>query len=247
MPTPWSFPPPMPLRFPIALDPLQTAPLLCAGVIGFRSLKVSGVQPGEILGLFGFGASAHFTLQVALRWGCPVYVFSRDEDHRRHARELGARWAGPPEETPPAPLHAAITFAPSGQVVARALSRLRRGGTVAVNAVHMDALPPIPYRDLYHERALRSVANLTRSDTREFLGLALEEPFQAAVNVLPAGRCERGVAQGQDVRLPGLRRAERREDVKMDALPAHPLLRDFGRPGPAGRGDPYLLGLSGRG
>jgi propanol-preferring alcohol dehydrogenase len=170
---------------PEAMDAIAAAPLLCAGVIGYRSLKLSGIRPGEALGLFGFGASAHLAIQTALRWGCRVHVFTRDEDHRRHALALGARWAGPLEETPPEALHAAVTFAPSGAVAAQALSRLRRGGTVAINAVHMDDLPPIPFAHLYHERSIRTVANLTRSDVREFLEMAVREPFQVSVNPFP--------------------------------------------------------------
>lgn len=173
------------IPLPESLDPMRAAPLLCAGVIGYRSLKACGVGPGETLGLFGFGASAHLTLQAAQRRDCPVYVFTRDEEHRKQALGLGARWAGTLEETPPVLLHAAITFAPSGGVVARALSRLRRGGSVAINAVHMDDIPPIPYAALYHERVLRSVANLTRADVREFLDLEVQEPFRVAVNVFP--------------------------------------------------------------
>lgn len=170
---------------PPSLDPLQAAPLLCAGVIGYRSLKVSGIRPGQALGLFGFGASAHLAIQVALRWGCRVYAFTREADHRAHALRLGARWAGGIEDSPPEPLHAAVTFAPSGRVAAHALGRLRRGGTVAINAVHMDDLPPIPYAALYQERGLRSVANLTRDDVREFLAMAAREPFEVTMNPYP--------------------------------------------------------------
>jgi propanol-preferring alcohol dehydrogenase len=170
---------------PMELDPLQAAPLLCAGVIGYRSLKVSGLRPGQALGLFGFGASAHLAIQVAERWGCRVYAFTREADHRAHALSLGAVWAGSLEEPSPEPLHAAITFAPSGRVVARALAGLRRGGTVAINAVHMDDLPPIPYSALYHERGMRSVANLTRDDVVEFLAMAAREPFRLTVNPYP--------------------------------------------------------------
>jgi propanol-preferring alcohol dehydrogenase len=178
--------------FPIpeALDAMAAAPLLCAGVIGYRSLKLSGIRPGEALGLFGFGASAHLALQVALRWGCRVYAFTRNEAHRRHALDLGAAWAGSLEEEPPERLHAAVTFAPAGAVAARALSLLRRGGTVAINAVHMDDLPPVPFAHLYHERAIRTVANLTRTDVREFLGMAAEEPFRVSVNPFPLERAE---------------------------------------------------------
>lgn len=167
---------------PAGLDPVAAAPLLCAGVIGWRALKLSGIGSGGILGLFGFGASAHLAIQAALRKDCRVFVFTREEDHRRHALELGASWAGSIGEAPPEPLHAAVTFAPAGRVVAQALKRLRRGGTVVVNAIHMDDLPPIPFADLYHERSIRSVANLTREDVREFLAMAAHEPFRVTVN-----------------------------------------------------------------
>jgi propanol-preferring alcohol dehydrogenase len=167
---------------PPGVDPMQAAPLLCAGVIGYRSLKIAGIGPGQALGLFGFGASAHLAIQAALRQGCRVYAFTREADHRQHALDLGALWAGAIDDVPPEPLHAAITFAPSGRVAATALQRLRRGGTVAINAVHMDDLPPIPYADLYYERGLRSVANLTRRDVREFLAMAAREPFRVTVN-----------------------------------------------------------------
>lgn len=182
--------------FPIpeSMESLATAPLLCAGAIGYRSLKVCGIRPGGALGLFGFGASAHLAIQVALRWNCRVYAFTREEDHRRHALDLGARWAGPIEENPPEPLHAAITFAPSGRVAALALSRLRRGGTLAINAVHMDDLPPIRYANLYHERGIRSVANLARSDVREFLDLAARHPFRVSVNAFPLERSNQALA-----------------------------------------------------
>lgn len=169
-------------RLPEGLHSRDAAPLLCAGVIGYRSLKLSGIRPGQVLGLFGFGASAHLALQVALRWRCRVEVFTREESHRRQALSMGAAWAGSIEEEPPEPLHAAVTFAPSGRVAAAALSRLRRGGTVAVNAVHMDSLPALPYSMLYHERCLRSVANLTREDVRDFLELASREPLEVTVN-----------------------------------------------------------------
>lgn len=180
---------------PETMDPLAAAPLLCAGVIGYRSLKVSGVRPGDALGLFGFGASAHLAIQVALRWDCRVYVFTREEEHRRHALDLGARWAGPIEEMSPELLHAAITFAPSGRVVSQALTRLRRGGTLAINAVHMDDIPPIPFANLYYERGIRSVANLTRADVREFLGLAVREPFRVSVNAFPLEGANHALAQ----------------------------------------------------
>lgn len=172
---------------PHGLSPSQAAPLLCAGVIGYRSLKISGIRTGQRLGLFGFGSSAHLTLQAALMWNCRVHVFTRDPGHRRLALSMGAAWAGTPGERPPEPLHAAVTFAPSGAVVAAALAALGRGGVVAVNAVHMDPLPPLPYPLLYHERCIKSVANLTRADVREFLALAAAGSIRARVNAFRLG------------------------------------------------------------
>lgn len=167
---------------PKGLSPFQAAPLLCAGVIGYRSLKISGIRPGQRLGLFGFGASAHLTLQTALTWDCQVHVFTRDPAHRRLALSMGAVWVGAPGERPPSPLHAAVTFAPSGAIAAAALATLARGGVVAINAVHMDPLPAIPYPLLYHERCVKSVANLTRADAREFLALAAAGAIKARVS-----------------------------------------------------------------
>ncbi|HEY8487347.1 MAG TPA: zinc-dependent alcohol dehydrogenase family protein [Limnochordales bacterium] len=164
---------------------LEAAPLLCAGVIGYRSLKVAGVRPGEALALFGFGASAHLTLQVARAWGCRVAVFSRSERHRRLALELGAAWAGEAGQKPPFACERAITFAPAGWVVARALEAVRRGGVVAINAVHMDSLPAMDYGLLYWERQLVSVANLTRADAREFLELAERIPLRVHAQPVP--------------------------------------------------------------
>ncbi|MCL6522625.1 MAG: zinc-dependent alcohol dehydrogenase family protein [Firmicutes bacterium] len=160
------------LPLPEIYDDVEAAPLLCAGLIGYRSLRLSGVEPGGRLGLYGFGASAHLTLQVARRLGMEVYVFSRSEAHRRLALELGARWAGAAGEEPPHPLDGAITFAPAGDLLPLALASLRRGGTLAINAVHMDRLPEMSYGLLYHERSLKSVANLTREDGRRFLAIA---------------------------------------------------------------------------
>jgi alcohol dehydrogenase, propanol-preferring len=164
---------------------IDAAPLLCAGVIGYRSLKLSGIRPRQTLGLFGFGASAHLALQVALRWDCRVFVFTREESRRRQAMSLGAAWAGTIDEPSPEPYHSAITFAPSGEVAVRALGGLRKGGTVAINAIHMDPLPPIPFARIYQERCLRSVANVTREDIREFLDMASLQPFKVTVNPFP--------------------------------------------------------------
>jgi alcohol dehydrogenase, propanol-preferring len=164
---------------PSQLDDLHAAPLLCAGIIGFRSLRVAGVQPGERVGLFGFGASAHLALPVLDAWKCKVYVSTRGESHRKLAASLGAEWVGSELEKPPQELDRAITFAPSGDVVVAALSSLRKGGVVAINAIHLDRMPQFDYdRLLWGERQLRSVANMTRQDARDFLHTAAEIGLQ---------------------------------------------------------------------
>jgi propanol-preferring alcohol dehydrogenase len=165
------------LRLPEGFDDLDAAPLLCGGVIGYRSLKVSGIAPGERLGLYGFGASATLAIQIARSWGCRVFVCTRSSAERERARALGAEWTGGYDERPPEPLHAAITFAPAGSVVVAALRALDRGGTVAINAIHLDRVPELAYADLWWERSLRSVANFTRDDARELLSLAATIPI----------------------------------------------------------------------
>jgi propanol-preferring alcohol dehydrogenase len=165
-------------RLPEGFSPREAAPLLCAGIIGYRSLRLSGIPPGGSLGLFGFGASAHLAIQVALHRGCRVYAFTREESHRRLAIEMGAEWAGDTEEDPGVALDAAVTFAPAGEVVVAALRRLDRGGAVAVNAIHMSPIPSFDYERLYGERVVRSVMNYTRRDAREFLELAARVPLR---------------------------------------------------------------------
>ncbi|NOY80615.1 MAG: zinc-dependent alcohol dehydrogenase family protein [Kiritimatiellaeota bacterium] len=172
-------------RLPAGFPDLEAAPLLCAGVIGYRSLRLSGVRPGERLGLYGFGASAHVCIQIARYWGCEVYVFTRSEEHRRHARELGAVWTGEARDTPPAELDAAVTFAPVGWIVPEALRVLRKGGTLAVNAVHLTPIPELPYSRIYFEKTLRSVANCTRRDARELLDLAVRMGLRTDVESYP--------------------------------------------------------------
>jgi propanol-preferring alcohol dehydrogenase len=163
------------LELPEGLDDLRAAPLLCAGIIGFRALRVAGVERGERVGLFGFGSSAHLTLPVLQSWGCETYVATRGENHRAFARRLGADWIGDALDRPPVRLDRAITFAPSGDVVIAALSSLRKGGVVAINAIHLDRIPSFDYDSLlWGERQIRSVANMTRDDAREFLKLAAE-------------------------------------------------------------------------
>lgn len=157
------------------LDDLQAAPLLCAGIIGFRSLRVAEVKHEERVGLFGFGASAHLAIAVLQAWNCEVYVSTRGASHRRLAEELGAVWVGNETEKPPVPLDRAVTFAPSGDVVVAALASLRKGGVVAVNAIHLDRIPEFDYDSLlWGERQIRSVTNMTRSDARDFLRIAVE-------------------------------------------------------------------------
>ena len=158
---------------PAALQDTQAAPLLCAGIIGFRSLRVAGVQPGERVGLFGFGASAHLAIAVLRAWKCDVYVSTRGESHRKLAESLGAEWVGSEREKPPVELDRAVTFAPSGDVVLAALGSLRKAGVVAINAIHLDRIPEIDYDTLlWGERQIRSVANMTREDARDFLQIA---------------------------------------------------------------------------
>ncbi|HLI83812.1 MAG TPA: zinc-dependent alcohol dehydrogenase family protein [Bryobacteraceae bacterium] len=160
---------------PPALDDLQAAPLLCAGIIGFRALRVAGARPGDRVGLFGFGASAHLAIAVLRAWKCEVYVATRGESHRKLAGSLGATWVGAERDKPPVPLDCAVTFAPSGDVVVAALASLRKGGVVAINAIHLDRMPQFDYDTLlWGERQLRSVANMTRADARDFLRAAAE-------------------------------------------------------------------------
>jgi propanol-preferring alcohol dehydrogenase len=160
---------------PSALDDLHAAPLLCAGIIGFRSLRVAEVQRGERVGLFGFGASASLVIEVLHAWNCEVYVSTRGESHQKLARSMNAKWVGTESDKPPVELDRAVTFAPSGAVVVAALSSLRKGGVVAINAIHLDRVPEFDYdRLLWGERQLRSVANMTRDDARDFLKVAAE-------------------------------------------------------------------------
>lgn len=163
----------------------QAAPLLCAGIIGFRSLRLSGIQPGGKLGFYGFGAAAHLAIQVAHHWKVDVYVSTRDERHRELARELGALWTGGTFDQPPVALDAAIVFAPAGEIVPAALKALRKGGTLALAGIHMSTIPPLDYNLLYHERVVRSVANNTRQDGEDFLRVAAEIPIHSETEVFP--------------------------------------------------------------
>ncbi len=180
---------------PDALDDLHAAPLLCAGIIGFRSLRVAGVEPGENVGLFGFGASASLTIAVLQAWKCKVYVSTRGESHRRLAASLGADWIGTEHEKPSVQLDRAITFAPSGDVVVAALSSLRKGGVVAINAIHLNRVPQFDYDSLlWGERQIRSVANMTRADARDFLKLAGEIGIRPNVTVFGLDQANEALA-----------------------------------------------------
>jgi propanol-preferring alcohol dehydrogenase len=161
----------------------QAAPLLCAGIIGFRCLRHCELHPGGRLGLYGFGAAAHVAIQVARHWGIEVYAFTRDPRHQSLARELGATWAGAAAEEPPAKLNAAIIFAPAGELVPPALKSLKKGGVLVLGGIHMSPIPQIPYELLYHERVIRSVANNTRQDGHDFFRVAAEIPVRTQVQV----------------------------------------------------------------
>jgi propanol-preferring alcohol dehydrogenase len=191
------------LPLPEAIDDVQAAPLLCAGIIGYRSLRKADLQPGERLGLFGFGASAHLAIQVARHWGCEVYVFTRSAEHRAHARELGAAWVGGASETPPEPLDRAVIFAPAGGIVPLALEKLRPAGTLAINAIHMTPIPEMPYSLIYGERTLRSVANATYRDGVEFLQLAAEIPIRSTVRLYDLAQANEALLDVKHSRLNG--------------------------------------------
>jgi propanol-preferring alcohol dehydrogenase len=197
------------LRVPDGFDDLAAAPLLCGGVIGYRSLLVSGIRPRGRLGLYGFGASASLAIQVARHWGCEVHVATRSPRERERAVALGAASVGGYDDPPPAPLDAAVTFAPAGSVVLAALRAVGRGGIVAINAIHLDGIPAFPYESLWWERSLRSVANYTRADAREFLELAAAIPIRTETEVLPLaegaaalGRLASGTLAGTAVLVP---------------------------------------------
>ncbi len=191
------------LPIPDSIPDEQAAPLLCAGIIGYRSLRKADLLPGETLGLVGFGASAHLAIQVARHWGCTVYVFTRSLEHRRHAESLGAAWTGGIEESPPRPLDRAITFAPAGSLIPPTLEKIRPGGTLAINAVHLSPIPEMPYRLIYGERTLRSVANATYRDGVEFLQLAVEIGLRADVTVYPLAEANQALADLKHSRING--------------------------------------------
>jgi propanol-preferring alcohol dehydrogenase len=173
------------VRLPDGVGDLEAAPLLCAGVIGYRALRRAEVQPGERVALMGFGASAHLALQVLRHWGCEAVVLTRGERHRELARELGAAWVGHADELPPESCDRAVVFAPAGELVPVALQLVRPGGTVSLAGIHMSTIPPLDYAWLWRERSLRSVANMTRRDAQEFMDLAAEAGIRTEFETYP--------------------------------------------------------------
>lgn len=171
----------------------QAAPLLCAGIIGYRCLRLSGVKSGARLGLYGFGAAGHVAIQVAQYWGVEVYASSRDSRHQALAKELGAVWIGGTVEMPPKKLDAAIVFAPAGEIVPAALAALKKGGRLILGGIHMSDIPSFSYDLLYQERSIRSVANNTREDGTQFLRLAAEIPVRTHVQVFPLAEANRAL------------------------------------------------------
>ena len=190
---------PLPERF----DSVQAAPLLCGGAIGLRALRLSGVEPGGRLGLYGFGASATCAIQIARHWGCEVFVCTRSPVEQHRATKLGAAWAGAYDEAPPVPLDAAITFAPAGSVVVDALRALDKGGTVAINAIHLDHIPEFAYDHLWWERQIRSVANVTRAGVADVIELATTIPIITDVTTYPMAEANTALADLAHGRIAG--------------------------------------------
>lgn len=188
---------------PSGISTVHAAPLLCAGVIGFRALRLSEIKSGTRLGLYGFGGSAHIAIQVAVHWGCEVLVFTRSEAHRTLARQLGAHWAGRVEDEPPGPLDSAVIFAPIGRLVPEALRVLRKGGTIAIAGITMSPIPELDYALLYQERTVRSVANSTRQDVYDLLRLAVEIPIRTEVRAFPLEEANRALQLLKESRFSG--------------------------------------------
>ena len=181
----------------------QAAPLLCAGIIGFRSLRLSGIKAGGRLGFYGFGAAAHVAIQVARHWNVEVFASTRDVRHQKLALELGAAWAGGTYDEPPKKLDAAIVFAPAGEIVPAALKALKKGGALILGGIHMSPIPSFSYDLLYQERVIRSVANNTRQDGEDFLRVAAEIPIRTHVQIFPLAEANRALNALKNDAIPG--------------------------------------------
>jgi propanol-preferring alcohol dehydrogenase len=181
----------------------QAAPLLCAGIIGFRSLRLSGIKAGGSLGFYGFGAAAHVAIQVARHWGAEVFASTRDVRHQKLALELGAKWAGGTFDEHPKKLDAAIVFAPAGEIVPAALKALKKGGVLVLSGIHMSPIPSFSYDLLYQERIIRSVANNTRQDGDDFLRVAAEIPIRTRVQIFPLAEANRALNALKNDAIPG--------------------------------------------
>ena len=190
---------PIPEQFPDD----QAAPLLCAGIIGFRCLRLSGIKRGGRLAFYGFGAAAHVAIQVARHWGVEVYASTRGAKHQQLALQLGAVWAGEAAAEPPAKLDAAIVFAPAGELVPPALKALKKGGVLVLGGIHMSPIPSFDYDLLYQERVIRSVANNTRKDGEDFLRVAAEIPIRTQITVFPLREANRALNDLKSDRING--------------------------------------------
>ena len=190
-------------RLPDRFGDAEAAPLLCAGIIGYRALRLSDLRPRERLGLFGFGASAHLAIQVARHWGCEIWVFTRSAEHLDLAKQLGASWVGAAEDEPPGLLDRAISFAPAGRLIPVALEKLRKGGTLALAGIHLDRIPEMSYSLLYGERTLRSVTASTRRDAEELLTLAAEIPIRTEVERFPLAGANEALRRLKSSRIRG--------------------------------------------
>ena len=189
---------------PETFEDVEAAPLLCAGIIGYRALRLSEVKPGQRLGLIGFGASAHVAIQVAVHWGCEVYVFSRAEEHRALANKLGAVWTGTTKDEPPDKMDSIVNFTPAGPTVLDGMQWLDKGGTQALAGIYMSPIPEMDYvKYLYHERTLRSVANATRRDGEELLKIAGEIPIRTTTQVFPLEEANRVLKLLKDSQIDG--------------------------------------------
>ena len=188
---------------PESFSDLDAAPLLCAGIIGFRALRLSGIKKGGRLGFYGFGSAALLAIQVARHWGAEVYAFTRDAAHQKLASELGAVWAGYSSGPAPVPLDSAVIFAPAGELVPASLRALKKGGTLVLAGIHMSTIPAMDYDLLYHERVVRSVANNTRQDGEDFLRAAAEIPIHTQVQVFPLAEANRALNALKDDEVRG--------------------------------------------